>query len=104
MLTTKAKEVERVLQCDLQHFAIEQMSLGQRKALNDNVEVTLDLTKKKRYNLITSANKIVQNIESVKFCYIDVNCRPKIKWSVDSVNDDFFHSLNELRSIFAIDG
>ena len=60
--------------------------------------------KKKRYNLITSANKIAQNIESVKFCYIGVNCRPKIKWSVDSVNDDFFHSLNELRSIFAIDG
>ena len=51
MLTTKAKEVERVLQCDLQHFAIEQMSLGQRKALNDNVEVTLDLTKKKTLQL-----------------------------------------------------
>ena len=70
--------------------------------MKDNVRVKLD-QRKKYYNLITSANKVVQNIGSVKFCYVDENCRPKSKWSDESVNDDFFHSLSELKSILAIE-
>lgn len=63
--------------------------------MKNNVRVKLDLTKK-RYNLLVSADKIVANINSVKFCYADMNCRPKIIWSDDSLNRELFHSLNEL--------
>ena len=70
--------------------------------MKDNIRVKLDL-KKRRYNLIASSNKIVRNIESVKFCYIDINCRPQIKRSDDSDNYRFFHFLNELKSMLAID-
>lgn len=72
-----------------------------KKNLKDNVRVKLDLIKKKCYNLITSANKIVRNIGSVKSCYLDINYRPKVKWSDDSVNDDFFHSFNKLKSMYS---
>ena len=37
-----------------------------------------------------------------KILLVDVDCRPKIKWSDDLVND-IFHSLNELKSILALD-
>ena len=58
-----------------------------KKNMKNNVRVKLDLTKK-RYNLFMSANKFVANNDSVKFCYTDINCRPKIKWQDDSLNDE----------------
>ena len=61
------------------------------------VRVKIDLTKK-RHNLLVSANKYVSNIDSVKFCYADINCRLKIKWEDESMNDTFFHSLTEMKS------
>ena len=61
------------------------------------VNVKTDLTKK-HHNLLVSANKYVSNIDSVKFCYADVNCRLKIKWEDESINDTFFCSLTELKS------
>ena len=64
-----------------------------KKNMKNNVRVKLELTKK-RFNLLVSANKLVTNISSVKFCYADMSYRPKIKWSDDSMNDEFFHSLN----------
>ena len=64
-----------------------------KKNMKNNVPVKLDLTKK-CYDLLVSANRFVANINSVKFFYADINCRPKIKWSDDSLNDEFFHSLN----------
>ena len=73
-----------------------------KKNIKDNVRVKLDLTKK-RYNVNTSANKSAHNINLVKSCYVDVNCRPNIEKSDDSVNDNFFHSLNNLKSMFAIE-
>ena len=47
--------------------------------------------------------KFVANINSVKFCYANINYRPKIKWSDDSLNDEFFHSLNKLKEMVNID-
>ena len=61
------------------------------------VNVKTDLMKK-HHNLLVSANKYVSNIDSVKFCYADVNCRLKIKWEDESINDTFFCSLTELKS------
>ena len=69
-----------------------------KKKLNNNVRVKLDLTKK-RYNLLMSANKYVADIDRVKFCYADINCRLKVKWSDESFDDDFFHSMNELKEM-----
>ena len=61
------------------------------------VRVKIDLTKK-RHNLLVSGNKCVSNIDSVKFCYADVNCGLKMKWKDELVNDTFFYSLTELKS------
>ena len=44
--------------------------------MKNNVRVKLDLTKK-RYNLLVSADKIVANINSVKFCYADITADRK---------------------------
>ena len=74
-------------------FRYRTMIYRAKKNMKNNVPVKLDLTKK-RYNLLVSANRFVANINSVKFCYVDINCRPKIKWSDDSLNDEFFYSLN----------
>ena len=52
-----------------------------KKTLKDNVK--LDLIKKKCYNLITSANKIVRNIGAVKSCYVDVNYISKVFYISD---------------------
>ena len=61
------------------------------------VRVKIDLTEK-RHNLLASANKFISNIDSVKFCYADVNCRLKIKWENESINGTFFYSLTEPKS------
>ena len=68
-----------------------------KKNMKCPVRVKIDLTKK-RHNLLVSANKYVSNIDSVKFCYADINCRLKIKWEDESINDTFFYSLTELKS------
>ena len=61
------------------------------------VRVKIDLTKK-RHNLLVSANTYVSNIDSIKFCYADINRRLKIKWEDESINDTIFYSLAELKS------
>ena len=61
------------------------------------VAVKIDLTKK-QHNLLVSANKYVSNIDSVKFYSVNVNCRLKIKWEDESINDTFSYSLTELKS------
>ena len=75
-----------------------------KKNMKNNVRVKLDLTKK-RSNLLVLANTFVANINInlVKFCYADIKCRPKINESDDSLNDEFFHSLNEVKEMANID-
>ena len=68
-----------------------------KKNMKNPARVKIDL-KKKRHNLLVSANKYVSNIDSVKFGYVDVNCKLKIKWEGESVNETFFYSLTELKS------
>ena len=102
----KKKQVSRKKSCKkiimrFTTFCYRTMVDRAKKNMKNNVLVQLNLPEK-RYNLIISANKLIQNIESIKFCYIDVNCRAKIKFSDDSVDDDFFHSLDELKSMVAI--
>ena len=59
--------------------------------------VKIDLTKNP-HNLLVSANKYVSNVDSVKFCYLNINCRLKIKWEDDSIDETYFYSLAETKS------
>ena len=61
------------------------------------VRVKIDLTKNP-HNLLVSANKYVSNIDSVKFCYLNISCRLKIKWEDDSIDKTYFCSLAETKS------
>ena len=49
-----------------------------KKNINPGTRVKLDLTKSK-YTLLTDANKVVKQNSDIKFCYVDINCRLKIK-------------------------
>ena len=60
--------------------------------------VKLDLMKS-RYRLLTDANKVVKQNHDIKFCYADINYRLKIKWVDESIDKEFFSSMDELQEI-----
>ena len=60
--------------------------------------VKLDLMKS-RYRLLTDANKVVKQNRDIKFCYADINYRLKIKWVDESIDKEFFSSMDELQEI-----
>ena len=60
--------------------------------------VKLDLMKS-RYRLLTDANKVVKENRDIKFCYADINYRLKIKWVDESIDKEFFSSMDELQEI-----
>ena len=66
--------------------------------MKPGVRVKLDL-KESRYTLLTDANKVVKQNSDIKFYYADINCRFKIKWVDESIDDEFFSSVNELQEI-----
>ena len=69
-----------------------------KKKIKPGARVKLDLTKSK-YTLLTDAHKVVKQNPDIKFCYADINCRPKIKWVDESIDDEFFSSKDELQEI-----
>ena len=62
------------------------------------VKVRLDLTKY-RYDFLNNANNHVKEIPTIRFCYVDVNCRLKVKLTGEDQDDVFFSSMDELRDI-----
>lgn len=82
-------------------FCHRTMVYRTKKNMKDNVRVRLDLTKKLQLNYF--CKQTCYFLELVKFSYADENCRPKIKWEDESVYDDFFYSLNGLKSFLAVD-
>ena len=66
------------------------------------VKVRLDLTKS-RYDLLNNANNHVKEIPTIRFCYVDVNCRLKVKFTSEDQDDVFFSSVDELREITDMD-
>ena len=62
------------------------------------IKVRLDLTKS-RYDLLNKANEHVRDIPTIKFCYVDVNCRLKVRFASENQQDEFFSSMEELRDI-----
>ena len=55
--------------------------------------VSLDLTKE-RFTLYQKARNLVKSKKFVKYVYVDVDCRLKVK--VENNKESFFSSLNEL--------
>ena len=62
------------------------------------VTVRLDLTKS-RYDLLKNANNYVKEIPTIRFCYVDVNCRLKFKFTGEDQDDFFSSSMDELHDI-----
>ena len=58
----------------------------------------LDLTKS-RFNLLRKANDHVKEIPAISFCYVDVNCRLRVKFHDAKQKDIFFSTFDELRDI-----
>ena len=54
-----------------------------------NVKLRLDLTKE-RHALLLEANNLVKGNNDVKFCFVDINSRLKIKWEDELRPDSFF--------------
>ena len=69
-----------------------------KKKMKPGVRVKLDLTKT-RYTLLIDANKVLKQNPVINFCYPDTNCRLKIKWVGESIDDEFFSSMDELQEI-----
>ena len=69
-----------------------------KKKMKSGVRVKLDLTKS-RCTLLIDANKVVKHNPDIKFCYTDINCRLKIKWADESIDDKFFSRLDELQEL-----
>ena len=66
--------------------------------MRKNVRIKVDLTRK-RFTLPSSANECVRNTSLVKFCYTDINCRLKIKWSDEIREDTFFKHTEDLKRL-----
>ena len=63
--------------------------------MKPGIRVKLNLTKS-TYTLLTDANKVVKENLGIKFCYADIKCRLKIQWVDESVDDEFFSSMEEV--------
>ena len=70
----------------------------QKKNLDDGVTAHFALTKK-HHSLLRKANDLVRNRDEVLFCYTDINCRLKVKWTDKSRQRKFFSSLDKLNDI-----
>ena len=59
-------------------FRHRTMMFRARKKVRNNVKIHLDLIKE-RHALLLEANNLVKGNNDVKFCFVDINCRLKIK-------------------------
>ena len=66
--------------------------------MKPGLRVKLDLMKS-RYTLVTDANKVVKQKPDIKFCYADINCQFKFKWTDEYVDNELFSSMIELQEI-----
>ena len=66
-----------------------------RKSLKGK-SVHLDLTKS-RLQLLNDAKKAISNKDNISFCYADINCRCKVRFT--DATESFFESLSDLEDI-----
>ena len=66
-----------------------------RKSLKGK-SVHLDLTKS-RLRVLNDAKKVINNKDNISFCYADINCRCKVRFTDGT--ESFFESLSDLEDI-----
>ena len=66
-----------------------------RKSLKGK-SVHLDLTKS-RLRVLNDAKKVITNKDNISFCYADINCRCKVRFTDGT--ESFFESLSDLEDI-----
>ena len=69
-----------------------------KNKLKRGVRIKLDLTKS-RYGLLKRAKDHVKEVTSIKFCYADINCHPKVKFNTENQKNIFFSSFDNLLDI-----
>ena len=69
--------------------------------LKRGVRIKLDLTKS-RYDLLKRPNDHEKEVPSIKFCYVDINCRLKVKFNDENQKGIFFSSFDDLRDILIL--
>ena len=83
-------------------FRHRTMVYRSKKKMSKNVRNKVDLTKK-RFTLKVYSNEYVRNTSLVKFCYDDINCRLKIKWSDEVREDTIFKKMEDLKRLIEED-
>ena len=73
-------------------FCHRTMLFRSKKKISKNVRTKVDLTKK-RFTFLSNANEYMKNTRLIKFCYADINCRLKIKWSNKICEDTFLKKI-----------
>ena len=76
-------------------FRYRTQVLQAKRKMKDGVTTKVDLAKK-RYNLLTVANKLVKDNDDAMCCYSDVNCRLNGSASV-VMTDCSFESFEDLK-------
>ena len=69
-----------------------------KNMLEKGMRIKLNLTKS-RYDLLKTTNDHVKEVPSIKFCYVDTNCRLKVKFNDKNQKDIFSSSFDDLRDI-----
>ena len=87
IIPTKRRKCLSQLLLALQPLAIVQ-HFTELEVLQETAQVRLDPTKW-QYDILKARNKYIKSIgHAAKFCYADINCRMKIKWT--DISEDFF--------------
>ena len=92
----KTKKKGKVIIVRFTTFRHRILVYRERKKIRNNVKIRLDLTKE-RHALLLEANNLFKCNNDVKFSFVDINCRLKIKWEDELRPDSFFSSLEDLK-------
>ena len=99
------KGTNKICKSIIVHFSTfrhQTMVYRSKTKISKNARIKVDLTKK-RFTLLSHANEYVRNTSLVKFCYTDINCRFKIKWSDEICKDTFFKNMEDLKCLIGED-
>ena len=84
--------------CQIYYILTQEFILQGKKNLKSGFKVKLDLTKS-MFHLLKKANNHVKEIPAISFCYVDVNCRLRVKFHDAKQEDIFFSVFDKLRDI-----
>ena len=94
-LIMKQRKSVRLLLSDLQRSVIEHRCTRQGK--KSEIMLKYVQISPRKDTLLLEANNLVNGNNDVKFCFVDINCRLKIKWEDELRPDSFFSLLEDLK-------